>query len=248
MSFGVLRDIYGKTDGRAALARRVDSSWRNLVHILQELRLSSGGITAEEHVDLSAEATTATLRELFRDTTEQLAQDALLDVVALPDRGGKRVDEDLLHIFTLRESFEIFNLLLCKDDVILVKAGVGCRRLIVVSGGSVGCLLLLLLLHGDVLSALFPQLLLAQFEALLVALDIGYHVDISPVDVLQRSLVRVHSHAHRLVNAGNLDTVARPHVVHQVLIRAQVDRLRGFTLGDGLGGLLHLHVLLVRED
>ena len=68
------------------------------MNILQELRLGGRWITTKEHIDFASDPASSTLRELFRDATEELAKDAFLDIFTLPDGWGKRVDEDILDI------------------------------------------------------------------------------------------------------------------------------------------------------
>ena len=92
------------------------------------------------------------------------------------------------------------------------------------------------------------QVLVSNLIALFVVSDISDHIDVSPVYVLESSLVCIDPDAHRSVNPGNLDAVPRPHMVHQVLIRAQMDRLRRLALRHTFRRLLHLDVLLVGEE
>jgi hypothetical protein len=51
--------VRGETDGRRALAARVDAARRDLVHILQQLRLGGARVAAQQHVELAAEPTGA---------------------------------------------------------------------------------------------------------------------------------------------------------------------------------------------
>ena len=108
--------------------------------------------------------------------------------------------------------------------------------------------ILLLLLHGDILTFILFQFLATDLITALVALHVRDNINIGAIHILQCSLVGVDSDAHSLVDTSNLDAVTRPHMIDEVLIRAQMDRLRGLTLRDGLGRLLNLDVLLVRKD
>ena len=94
----------------------------------------------------------------------------------------------------------------------------------------------------------FVQALLSNLIALLIGGHVGDHIDIGPVDVLESSLVGVDANAHRLIDSCDLNSVTRSHMIDQVLIRTQVDRLRCLAFGDTLGSLLALDVLLVGED
>jgi len=93
---------------------------------------------------------------------------------------------------------------------------------------------ILLFLHLDILSSslVILELLFTKFESLLVALDISDNIDVSSVDILESSLLSVDSDTHGFVNTGDFNSVAGAHVINEVLIRTQVNRLRGFSLWD----------------
>ena len=115
-----------------------------------------------------------------------------------------------------------------------------------------GCISTLdFILHYHIVTpigSILIQVLVSNLIALLVICDIGDHINISPVNVLESALVGIDPDAHRSVNARDLHAIARPHMVHQVLIRAQMDRLGRLSLRNTLRRLLHLDVLLVREE
>lgn len=117
---------------------------------------------------------------------------------------------------------------------------------VLINGGSIN-----LILHDDVVGVVgvfLVQALLSDLVALLIGSHIGDHIDIGPVDILESSLVSIDADAHGFIDAGDLHAVTWSHMINQVLIRAQVNRLRCFTFRDTLRGLLALDVLLVRED
>ena len=115
-----------------------------------------------------------------------------------------------------------------------------------------GCISTLdFILHDHIVTSIgsiLIQVLVSNLIALLVICDIGDHINVSPVNVLESALVGIYSDAHRSVNARNLHAIARPHMVHQVLIRTQMDRLGGLALRHTFRCLLYLDVLLVREE
>lgn len=200
------------------------------MHVLQKLRFSGRRITTEKNVNLASEAATTRLGELLGHSTEELAQYALLHIVALPDRGSQRVDKDVLDIGTLRKLLELFNLLLGKTDFIKasITSHISMTLLILIRLSS--CILLFL--HLDIFSSTLVvlELLFTKFESLLVTLDISDNIDVSSVDILESPLLSVDSDSHGFVNTGDFNSVARAHVINEVLIRTQVNRLRGFAL------------------
>jgi len=92
MSFWVSCNINSETDSRTSLAWSIDASWCNFVNVLQKLRFGGWRITTKQDVDLSSEPAAAGLRKFFGNTSKELAQDAFLNVVALPDRWCQWVD------------------------------------------------------------------------------------------------------------------------------------------------------------
>lgn len=83
------------------------------------------------------------------------------------------------------------------------------------------------------------------------ALVMSHEVDdvyVCAVDILEDSLLGVHADTHGLVDAHCLHAVTWLHEVDEVLIHTQVHSVGGLALGDGLRCLLHLDMLLVREE
>ena len=110
--------------------------------VLEQLRFGCRWITAEQDIDLASEATTATLGELLGDTTEELAQDSFLHIVALPDGGRKRVNQDVLDVRLLGKGLELGNLLGRELDRVIFEAHIlheSTLRLVsvLINGGSI---------------------------------------------------------------------------------------------------------------
>lgn len=55
--------------------------------------------------------------------------------------------------------------------------------------------------------------LVADVKRLLVSLHVIHHIDISPVDVFQDSLVGIDTDTHGLVDASNFNSVTRSDVI-----------------------------------
>lgn len=89
------------------------------MYILEQLTLSSGGVSTEQNIDLPSESASATLGELFGDSSEQLTQNALLYVVILPNARGKGIDKLLVKERVLREGLELFNLSFRVEDLVV---------------------------------------------------------------------------------------------------------------------------------
>jgi len=65
-------------------------------------------------------------------------------------------------------------------------------------------------LHFDINIVL---LLVTDVERLLVSLHVIHHIDISPVDVFQDSLVGIDAYTHGLVDASNFNSITRSDVI-----------------------------------
>lgn len=78
-SFRVLQDTSGETSSTGSLTTGVDGSWEEGTNVFKELTLSSGGVTNHTDVDIASELDA--FGGVFLDTTEQLEQDTLLDIV-----------------------------------------------------------------------------------------------------------------------------------------------------------------------
>ena len=67
------------------------------MHVLEELRFGSGGVTTEEDIDLASESMWACSFKLFAAATEKLAENTFLNIVALPDTWSQSIDEEVVH-------------------------------------------------------------------------------------------------------------------------------------------------------
>ena len=160
-----------------------------------------------------------------------------------------------MDVITLRKCLELGNLLLAELDSIFFESHLGEEIVTIVTcvgvGGHAVGIALYLVFHDNVISSngtILFQFLTANLIALLVIGDISDHIDIGPVHILQRALVRIHANAHSPVDSCDFNTIARPDMVDQVLIRAQMNRLRCLTLWHTLRSLLDFDVLFVGED
>lgn len=91
-SLRVFCNVHCQTDSRGALTWGIDTSRCDLVNILQQLTLGSGGITAEKDVNLASESTSTRLRELFGAASKKLTQNTLFDILILPNGRGEGVN------------------------------------------------------------------------------------------------------------------------------------------------------------
>ena len=85
LGLGILGHVGSQTDCGAALAGGVDASGRDLVHVVEDLRLGSRGVTDEEAVDLVPEITSTGFGEVLLRAAEELTKNAFLHVLVLPD-------------------------------------------------------------------------------------------------------------------------------------------------------------------
>jgi hypothetical protein len=95
-SVRVLGHERSQADRGGALPGGVDPTGRDLVHVVEQLRLGGARVADQHHVELPAR-----VDHVFRrvgagfvvGAPEELAQDALFDVVELPDRGCQRLHQ-----------------------------------------------------------------------------------------------------------------------------------------------------------
>mmetsp|Transcript_104206 Transcript_104206/g.252927 ORF Transcript_104206/g.252927 Transcript_104206/m.252927 type:complete len:483 (-) Transcript_104206:616-2064(-) len=234
---GVFVDGGGKAHGAAALAGGVDASGRQLVGVLQQLRLCRGRISAKKRVDLWPAPALAALRQGLRRAPEQLAEQAPLHLVLLVD--GWR---EGLHKL-LRNGEGPIIIPLCRHftdgpvplDVLL------CARLWVQ-------VLLLCELRWSLLRGEHGLNVLSR--GLHTALSLrgdGDGIDVRAVDGAAHLLVAHGPHRCRTVDARDLDAVAWPDRVHKVVEDADRHVLRRLALRHELGRLLELQDLAVGE-
>jgi len=81
--------------------------------------------------------------------------------------------------------------------------------------------------------------------SLFISFDVSNNINVSPVDVLEHSHLWIHPNSSRSIDTDHFNSISWLDVVHEVLVSAHVDSLWSLTLRNGLGGLLHLDVLLV---
>mmetsp|Transcript_2185 Transcript_2185/g.6453 ORF Transcript_2185/g.6453 Transcript_2185/m.6453 type:complete len:575 (+) Transcript_2185:7-1731(+) len=98
LGVGVLADVRREANSARAAARGIDPARRNLVYVRQQLRLGRAWVAHEQHVDLAAPPPAAAPREVLVCAAEELAQDALLDVVQAEHRGRHRARQRLVDI------------------------------------------------------------------------------------------------------------------------------------------------------
>jgi len=103
---GVFRHVRRQADRRRPAPRRVDAARRQLVHVTQQLGLAHAGVAHQQDVDLAARAArrggvgrgraarrgarAAGRGAALAHAAEELAEDALFDVVQTPDGGRDR--------------------------------------------------------------------------------------------------------------------------------------------------------------
>ena len=133
---------------------------------------------------------------------------------------------------------ELGNLLVSEGDVIFVD---GCIR-------DVLCLNFSFLLHVLVVLCLFFHAVTAVSEPSLICLDVGDHINVSSVYVLEGASGWIDSNTHSLVDTCDFNPITWFHIVDQVFVGTKMDCLRSFAFGYALRSLLHLDMLLVRED
>jgi len=63
------------------------------MHVLEELRFGSGGVTTEEDIDLASESMWACSFKLFAAATEKLAENASFYVVTFPNTWSQCVNK-----------------------------------------------------------------------------------------------------------------------------------------------------------
>mmetsp|Transcript_11512 Transcript_11512/g.37643 ORF Transcript_11512/g.37643 Transcript_11512/m.37643 type:complete len:644 (+) Transcript_11512:854-2785(+) len=228
----VLCHVRRQADRRRALARSVDAARRDLVHVLQQLRLSGARVSDEQNVDVAALARRAARRLLVDHLvrgTEELQQDALLDVVQLPHRRRERLRQVLVEGRRLGQRLELRHARV-RHRVQLVALVVLLARLAgprLAGGGRDSWL----------------RLLLQPLP--LVDLAHVHDVDVRLVDGAHRAVARVRADRRGAVHAGDLHSVARLADVHQPSPRAHRDRLRRLALRHVLWRLLQPDDLLV---
>ena len=153
------------------------------------------------------------MREFLGDSTEELAKDSFLNIVAFPDGWRQRIYKDVLYVRAPLEFPKLINLLLSKSY--LIKASISTK---------IGSLLLrkrlhvaiLFLLHQDIVSSdfLVLQLLVSKLESLLITLHICHHIDIGSINILEGPLGLIYSDAHSLIDSSDLNSVTMAHMVH----------------------------------
>ena len=78
--FWILGDVSSQTHCGAAFTGSVLGPRHQVEDVLEQLGLAGTGITAQQDVDLGTERSTSSLNKIFLCASEQLQQDALLDV------------------------------------------------------------------------------------------------------------------------------------------------------------------------
>lgn len=76
-SLWVLHHVGGETHSAGAFSWRVLAAGHQVVDVLQQLRLTGTGVSAEQDVYLCTKVTTAGLAEVLTSATKQLQQNAL---------------------------------------------------------------------------------------------------------------------------------------------------------------------------
>jgi len=79
------------------------------MHVLKKLGFGCRGVTAQKDVDFSSESASSAVLELLRDTSEELAEDSLLNVLVLPDAWSERVYQEIVDIWSGGKLFEFSN-------------------------------------------------------------------------------------------------------------------------------------------
>mmetsp|Transcript_9575 Transcript_9575/g.19836 ORF Transcript_9575/g.19836 Transcript_9575/m.19836 type:complete len:529 (+) Transcript_9575:859-2445(+) len=215
---GVLGHVRRQAHRRRPTAGGVDAAGGDLVHVGEQLRLGHARVAHQQAVDLAAELAVLP-RAVLVGAAEQEAQDALLDVLHLPDGGRHAVHQPPVHVRMPRDLRELRHLLLREP-----------RHLVA-----------LLVLLG---SLLIGRLVLEAPGGVLAHVN---HVQICLVHALQRPPVGGGLDRHRAVDAGHLHAVARLGVVHHRVEEAQVHRVRRLALRHRVRRLLHLNLLAVGE-
>ena len=158
--------------------------------ILEELGLGSGGVSAEEDVDLPSEPTPSALRKLLAHPAEQLTQDPFLHVLVLPNARSKGVHQLIIQKGIFREILELFDLGLSEELSMVVFEYL--------------VLLIIFLVHFHIVVAF---ILLGLFSVHIVPLGVSLHkvdhINVGPVDVPHRPLHGVDPHANSLVHPHN---------------------------------------------
>jgi hypothetical protein len=206
------------------------------VHILKQLALCCRGVSTEEDVDLSSKSSSATLRKLLTAATEKLAQDSFLDIMILPDAGCKSIDELFVELRVHREILESLDLLLSKHALMVIL-----EQLVLDS-----CLIDLFV-HWLVLS-IGILLIDIHIESALISPHKVDDINVSAIDILHDSCMRVHSHTHGFVDTDSFNSITWLYKVDQVFIDTQMNSVRSLSLWNCLWSLLNLYMLLISEE
>jgi len=94
---------------------------------------------------------------------------------------------------------------------------------------------------------LFVSIERAIFVSFTVGFGVSNNIDIGPVDVFERSHVRVSSNALGSVDTDNFAAITRFDIVDEVLICTHVNGLWSLSFWDSLRCFLHLDMLFIRE-
>ena len=235
--FRIFRDVHGKTYGRGALARSVDSPWSYFVDVLKELRLGSGGVSAQKNIDFASESASSGSVEGLAAASEKLAKDSFFHILVLPNAGGERVDEQVVELGTGSKLVELLDLLRSEAlFVLLVQSLVHFSILVGI----------LFVSHINVVT-LGSFFLVSVLIALAISLYVANNVDFGLENISHCSLVLGDSVGASPVDSHDFNSVTRLHIVNHLFVGAHLHGLRSFSLGHSLGYLLNLDSLAVTE-
>ena len=202
---------------------------------LQYLGLARTRVTDQQHVDITAvprPSTSPTPRDILVSPSKELEENPLLDVVHGPHARRQRTRQDGVNVRMLRELLDLLLHVGLAHDLTLL-------------------LVLLLLAHAaaDARHAIAPREpgRLVEAEAVVLAETDVDDVEERLEEALDRPTPRVHAHRHAAEDPRHDEPVARLAHVHQLVVRAQRDRVRRLPVRDRVRRLLQPDHLAVRE-
>ena len=101
--FWILCDVSSQTHCGAAFTGSVLGPRDQVEDVLEQLGLAGTGITAQQDVDLGTERSTSSLNKIFLCASEQLQQDALLDVFVFVNGWSNSTGQTLINVGLLRQ-------------------------------------------------------------------------------------------------------------------------------------------------
>ena len=85
------------------------------------------------------------------------------------------------------------------------------------------------------------------FVSFAVSFGVADYINIGPIDIFERSLVRISSYTLGSVNSNDFASVTWLNIIDEILVGAHMNGLWSLTFWDSLRCFLHLDVLFVRE-